>query len=885
MSNLITKIDGIVRKFLVSPALRISTFYILASCVYIFASDQLVNVLFDNSLVVKKISIYKGWGFVLLSGLFIYWILMRKKSEPSSSEEKLKLLAGFTFEGIVLHDNGVVIELNQAFSNITGYERDELIGRNAIELIIDSKFRHLSYSSIQQQKTNAYEILAHRKDGTAIWAEITSRTVLYQGRRVRISSFRDVTTRKKAENALAEREKQLSAIFDITPLLMMILDTDGRVLRVNSACLNLCDKSSDQIIGKLPGEVINCSSLDDGKQSCGYSEMCQHCVLNNSIMHTIRTHESIYKREAGIVMGAHNNVFERSTLTSTLYIDFEENPLILVSIDDITERVQMENVLREKNAILLKAQEIAKIGEFSYDVKSRTFKLSDTLARLVGLNRKIISVEEMYESMHPEDRDETKQYLQYAIENLNSYSNLYRRYKSDGQLQYLLTFAEIERDANGFAKRVFGVSSDITEQKKVEIELQMMNYELQTAEEELRASNEELLSTNDALRDNIRMLDEARKKAEESDRLKSAFLANMSHEIRTPMNAIMGFSDILDMEDMPFEKRKVFTKTIRQRTKDLLNIINDILDIARIESHTLRITERIGNIDEILDDIVNFFKIREEELTSKSIRFDVCNELVGLQNIIRTDFDRVKQVLINLIDNAYKYTPRGEISVGCKLAESFILFSVKDSGIGISQDNIEVIFERFRQVDESYLVREYGGAGLGLSICKGILDLLGGKIWVESEVGKGSTFFFTIPYKPGQIVKEKEIPIVSHRLDLAHKTILIVEDVEYNLAYLVELFRPTNAKLLTATNGTRALEQFYSNANIDLVLMDIRLPDTNGFDLTRKMLAERSSLKVIAQTAYASDEDKDKCFEVGCVEYITKPIAQSILYEAISKYV
>ncbi len=880
-------IKKLKRSYKTSPAIRISTIYIIISCVYIVLSDYLVSVLLVDIKLIRIISIYKGWGFVLLSGLFIYWISRRKKKEPNTSEEKYQVLADLTFEGIVLHENGIVIDINKAFSNITGYSREELIGENIIELMVDPGYRHISYDNSLKKDAVVYEILTRKKDGDVLWGEINSKPILYQGKHVRIVAFRDITARKQAEMELVENEKQLLAIFNSTPLLMMLLDMNGRVLKANHACLSLSDKRAQEVIGLFPGEVINCNSLQNENDRCGYTASCSNCVLNNSIKYTIETHANLYKRESKLTMGKLDNVFERNTLISTLYIDIGNKSTILVNIDDITERVQMENILREKNALLVKAQEIAKVGEFYYDIKTKTFKLSDSLAKITGQDSNIMSVEEMYNSIHPDDREDTRIYLQDALANLNNYSNLYRRYKPDGELQYLLTYAEIERDENGKAKRVFGVSSDITEQKKVEIDLQMMNYELQTAEEELRSTNEELLTTNEALRENLQKLDEARRQAEESDRLKSAFLANMSHEIRTPMNAIMGFADILDMEDMPFEKRKMFTKTIRQRTKDLLNIINDILDIARIESHTLRINERQGNVNDILMEINNFFTIREEELSPKSIRFEVNNELVDGQNIIKTDFDRLKQVLINLIDNAHKYTPKGEIIVGCKLVDaSNLQFSVKDTGIGISKENLELVFERFRQVDESYLAREYGGTGLGLSICKGIIDLLGGKIWVESEIGKGSTFFFNIPYKPIQSEREqRQSATKDKKIDYSGKTILIVEDVDYNMDYLVELFRLTNATLLKAKDGASAISVFHENNQIDLVLMDIRLPDTNGFDLTKKMLNERPGLKIIAQTAYASDEDKAKCLQAGCVNFVTKPITQTLLFETLSKYI
>lgn len=878
--------NRLIRLYKTSPAVRIATIYILVSCLYIFLSDYLVSSLFTEISTIRLLSIFKGCVYVAISGLFIYYIIILKKSEPTSSEERYRLLAELSFEGIVLHDNGIAIDANQAFFNITGYERDEIIGNNIIEILVDERYKQISYQNAISYQTGSFEIIAKKKNGDLLWVEIIGKPVLYQGKKVRVIAFRDITARKQTEQALVESERQLSVIFDSAPLLMMLVDVNSRVIRANQVCLNLSEKNSQQVIGLYPGEVINCKNSLEENKKCGLTPFCQKCVLYTSIKHTLTTRENLFKFEAKLLMGGEDNIFERNTLISTLYIEVEGNPAVLLSIDDITERVQMENILREKNAILLKAQEIAKVGEFYFDVAKRSFKLSDSLTKIAGLTKNIITIDEMYDSIHPDDRDETRQLLKNALEHLNQYTSLYRRYKPNGELQYLLTYAEIERDESGKAKRVFGVSRDITEQKKIEIDLQMMNYELQTAEEELRSTNEELTSTNEALKDNLVELEEAIAKAEESDRLKTAFLANMSHEVRTPMNAIMGFADILDMEDMPFEKRKKFTKTIRQRTKDLLNIINDILDISRIESHTLKIVEGKGNVNDVLSEIGTFFLMRDEKLSSKSISFEIKNELKDGQNDILCDFERLKQLLINIIDNAYKYTHKGEIVVGCKLAdENNILFYVKDTGIGISKEKLGMVFERFRQADESYLAREYGGTGLGLSICKGILDLIGGRIWVESELEKGSTFFFTIPYKHIEKPKAQKEETLIKRYDFKGKTILIVEDVEYNMDLLTEILLPTNVVLLKAANGVKAMNVFHSNPKIDLVLMDIRLPDTNGFDLTKKMLAERSNLKVIAQTAYASEDDKERCFQAGCIDFVTKPISPVMLFDSIGKHI
>jgi len=413
-------------------------------------------------------------------------------------------------------------------------------------------------------------------------------------------------------------------------------------------------------------------------------------------------------------------------------------------------------------------------------------------------------------------------------------------------------------NSNGKIESSLGLSQNITERKRTEEDLIL----------------------------NLKELELAKIRAEEADNLKTAFLANMSHEIRTPMNAIMGFSELLDMEDMPFDKRQKFTKIIKDRSTDLMAIINDLLDISRIESHTLKIVETKGNISDKLVEIKEYFETRNEEIYLKPITYDLFNQLSYEQCFVETDFERIKQVLINLIDNAFKFTIAGTIHLGCELINDKTLqFSVSDTGIGIPKDKHQIIFERFRQIEESYLTRDFGGSGLGLSICKGILELMHGNMWVESELGKGSTFYFTVPYKPIPNSTSNNPNLNTISFDFHEKTILIVEDIDYNQAYLKELLEETNAKLLFASNGTIALEIFEANSNIDVVLMDIRLPDIHGIDLTKMMITKRSDIKIIAQTAYASSDDKNKCYDAGCIDFISKPISQKTLLEMLQKHI
>lgn len=688
----------------------------------------------------------------------------------------------------------------------------------------------------------------------------------------------EIEEKQRRENEIVDNERKLNLIFNSTPLIMLLVDSNLSVTKINQTGLNIAGKEEAFLLGMQPGEILSCTYQIDENIGCGRSSNCGSCTVRNSINHTLQTRENLYKVEGKLFLENDGVPSEHDVLITTTYLDISSKPSVYVCIDDISSRVKLEEDLRVKTTMLLKSQELALMGEFEYEVHSGHFKLSDNLKRILDIDDTVVGLEKIVERIHPDERDELMLVLTEALASKSSYSIQYRHYRTNREERFLQSNAEIYRDKHGKAVYVFGVVMDVTEQKQAEIALSLKNNELTAAEEELTA-------TNDALRDYLEELEKAKFKAEESDRLKSVFLANMSHEIRTPMNAIVGFSDLLDMEDMPFDKRKAYTKTIRERTKDLLNIINDLLDISRIESNSLKIVINKGNINNTLAEIKDFFKLRNEQIYNKPIEFVLENELEANSCFIETDFDRIKQILINLIENAFKFTNEGQIKLKCSLKdETTLLIAVSDTGMGIPKDKLDLIFERFRQVDDTYLTREFGGVGLGLSICKGIIELMHGKIWVESSFNEGSTFFFTIPFKPSVSAANKVGLAENNQYNFKGKKILIVEDIQFNRDYLKEVLESTYATLIFAPDGHIALREFSAHQDIDIVLMDIRLPDIDGLELTRRMTRVRNGLKIIAQTAYASSEDQEKCIEAGCVDFITKPILKRTLLEKLGNY-
>jgi signal transduction histidine kinase/CheY-like chemotaxis protein len=370
----------------------------------------------------------------------------------------------------------------------------------------------------------------------------------------------------------------------------------------------------------------------------------------------------------------------------------------------------------------------------------------------------------------------------------------------------------------------------------------------------------------------------AEQKAVESDRLKTAFLQNISHEIRTPMNCIVGFSALLkDMETSESERAE-YLDLISKSSDQLLNIVNEVLDISLIETGNISISKKRVNINKLLEEIHLSFK----PLIKNGIDFSVTIGLSDTLCIVKTDEIKVRQILNNLLNNATKFTDEGYIRFGYSRVNEELLFFVEDTGIGIDPDFHDKIFERFRKVGSEDL-RIYEGVGLGLAICKGNTELLKGKIWLESEPGKGSKFFFTIPYEPIFEEESKKIKIPDDKNNLDGLTILVAEDDEINYLYIKEIFRGSGAEIIRAANGKEAVEICTNNNNIAIVLIDIKMPVMNGYEAIKQIREFRPSLPIIAQTAFALSNEMLKAFNAGSNDYISKPFKKEQLLDVVAK--
>jgi two-component system sensor histidine kinase/response regulator len=548
---------------------------------------------------------------------------------------------------------------------------------------------------------------------------------------------------------------------------------------------------------------------------------------------------------------------------------------------DITKLKEAEDEIRKQNTALLEAEKIIQKHSEALQVTNNELKYSEEKFRelaentndafllrdennILYINPSFVQVwgrtrEEVFENqhhfekwVHPEDRNRFTKWDDFnAFSELKNYSEQYRIIKDDGSIRWLWSRIHPVFNSEGKIYRLAVIATDITEQKETE-----------------------------------EALVRAKEKAMESDRLKSAFLANISHEIRTPMNGILGFIDLLNEENLSQSTKEQYLQIISNSSKQLLQIINDIIDISKIEANQINIEVKECNINLAIKDIFLFFQqnrlVKENSKITMQLELPLEEEYAK----IYTDEARVSQIMMNLIDNSVKFTCEGEIIVGYKIVEKNIVFFVKDTGIGIPQNQHHLIFDRFIQIDDS-ATRKFGGTGLGLSICQGLVKLLGGTIWFDSEEMKGTTFYVSLPFIPVKRTDTDDSLNVDRSMpNWKNKTILIVEDDFINFEYLNTVLETSEANILHAATGEDAIRIFASNKTaINLVLMDIRLPGINGYQAMKSIKDLDSKIPVVAQTAFAMAEDNQNCLEQGFDDYIAKPINRKHLLQIIQNHI
>ncbi|WP_157485525.1 PAS domain-containing sensor histidine kinase [Flavobacterium sp. ACAM 123] len=416
---------------------------------------------------------------------------------------------------------------------------------------------------------------------------------------------------------------------------------------------------------------------------------------------------------------------------------------------------------------------------------------------------------------------------------------------------------------------------EMTERKLAKKKLQDLNTKLEIRNRELYESIIQIQKINTELI-------YAKEKAEESDQLKSSFLANMSHEIRTPMNGILGFTELLKEPRLTGKEQQQYINVIEKSGNRMLNIINDIVSISKIESGQMNLSYKETSIKDQIESICTIF---EKEAKEKNIELKINNTLIADDNLIHTDEEKVSAILSHLLSNALKFTADGFIEIGCFRNNNSITFYVEDSGIGIDSNKIDVIFERFRQVDDS-LNRNYDGAGLGLYISKSYTELLGGKIWAENNIDKGAVFYFKIPIiKTDVPVKVIQGPLATIPYETQKLKILVAEDDSISLKFISKILKIFGENLLIARNGFEAVHLCKKNPDIDIILMDIQMPVMNGYEAIKKIREFNKDVIIITQSAFVFTDEAEKAIQVGGNGYISKPIDRKQLIDHINKQI
>lgn len=630
-------------------------------------------------------------------------------------------------------------------------------------------------------------------------------------------------------------------LFESTLDALVVFDPGlKRFIMCNPASCKLFGFSDSEEFMQMSPSDLSAEKQPDGRvSSAAVEEIVKRVLIEKHI-----EGRWLYKRKGG-------EDFLSNVKLSLIYL--RKKPMILANVKDITEEERIEAELRDNMFSLDAAVNGTGIGLWDWHIENDNLILNDNWFAMLGFTRQ--DFENRYEkfgyntfadSVHADDLIKVQEKLKshYARE-IDYYRVEVRMKTIDNKWKWILAAGKVCEWSGDKPRRMVGIHTDIDYRVKMEEKLK-----------------------------------EAINRAEESDKLKSAFLANMSHEIRTPMNGIIGFMDLMESPDTTEAQRKEYSEIIRSSSHRLLDIVNAIINISKIEAGQIEIHESVVNIRNLFDEL----RTQYSHTINEGVRFEVKKDSQVIEENILVDQAKLYQVFSNLISNAAKFTSRGEISIGCSLEGDMLKFYVKDTGEGIDPAYQDIIFDRFRQVDIRP-ARLKGGTGLGLSICKAYIEKIGGNIWPESEKGEGSIFYFTVPYKPVEYVKSDDAILKGEHSDFKNDgVILIVEDEIYNYLFAEYVLKDLGYRIIHSESGQKAIEYIRLYPEISLVIMDIRLPDISGYEATREIKMMRPDLPVIALTALALFGDRESALEAGCDDYLKKPITKEKLIESISYF-
>lgn len=791
----------------------------------------------------------------------------RKLAEDTlrSSEERLKILFNHAPDAYYLCDlKGNLVDGNLAAEKLIGYEKNELIGKSIfrINLLPRKSFVKASKilaQSISGRTTGPTEFELNRRDSSRVLVEIYTHPVKIEGRTLILGIARDISERRKTEKAMQLASQNWNRTFQAMHSGIALIDANQNIIQTNRAFQNLVKEKESNLAGKP--YYIFVADKRPASENTLFEKMSKSKVCET-------TETTILGRTCEILIDP--IIDPQKNLTGAVLI-----------VNDVTQKRRDENIQQLLYEVTNASLFEKSLEELLFVVRNHLSRVIDTTNFFVALYqpdtkmlRKIIFEDEKDDFI---EWDATKSLsgqiiklgkpllLKSKEEEIFAAENNIELLGSpaacwlgvpllSGEKAIGVMVVQSYTDENAFDKTTLRLLTLIAHELSIIIERKKMIQDLVAAKE----------------------------KAEESDRLKSAFLANMSHEIRTPMNGILGFAELLKEPRLSGKEQKMFIEIIEKSGERMLNIINDLINISKIESGQMDIHISVTNINEQLLFLYNFFKL---EASQKKLKLIINYPQSGNTVLVQTDKEKVYAILTNLIKNAIKFTEKGKIEFGYEVAVDKLVFHIRDTGIGIPENKQKTIFERFVQAS-SGMSSVYEGAGLGLSISKAYVEMLGGEIWLESEQGRGTSFFFTLPLqeKKEKVVSIKNLPPEFDKNPDRIFTILVAEDDEISLVYINHMLKTNQTNILVARNGAEAVEICRNNSEIELVLMDISMPVYDGHVAAQMIKEFRPGLPIIAQTAFALEEDKERYGEYFD-DYITKPINADVLKNVIRKYI
>lgn len=655
--------------------------------------------------------------------------------------------------------------------------------------------------------------------------------------------FSDITDLKLKENELVkakeiaeENEIRFKAISEYALEGISLADMDGKYVFVNRAFAEMVGYSVKELLQMKIFDL----KLPEEKSSTLFQTL-----KNNPLQKKGKT------KRTTLLCKDDSLVFV--DINATL-LDIGKEKFALGIVRDVSDIVKWEEELikakekaEESDYRLKLAIDSGKLGIWDWDIKNNQMIWNDRMYELWGKRKENFehNPESWSNNLHPDDKEKALKELQLSLSHDKEYNSLFRIIRPDNTIASIKADAIVIRDQNNTPTRMIGINKDITD---------VINYQ-----------NE---------------LIEAKQKAEESDRLKSAFLTNVSHEIRTPMNAIFGFLSLLYESNPSEDEVSEYIYIIKRSGERLMNTIDNIIEISKIEIGDIRLNIDEVDISESMQYYFDFFVPQAKE---HGLKINLSNQVNPNQSFIKTDKHKLDSIMLNLIDNAIKFTNTGQIEIGNYIEKDKLYFYVSDSGKGIPQDKVDFIFNRFIQVELGN-TRGFEGCGIGLSIVNAYVKALGGHISVKSEIGKGSTFLFYIPFQPVDFIDTKPNINTEPNTQSLNHTLLIAEDSDINYYFLQKILSK-DYNLLRAISGDEAVKVFEENPEISIIVMDIKMPGKyDGFEAISRIREKNQDVPIIVQTAYAMEDDRIKAYDAGCNDYITKPFKAEEINSLIKEY-